>query len=101
MRANRVVLGGACLLASSLVLCLGSTVAQQGPAERVGERVDEAGKAVRQGVGELSEALRKRFEVVRTDVQRMEAHPRVYSRIHWDKTLHNSKIDFHMYRDAT
>ena len=48
----------------------------------------------------MTDSVRKRFEVVRTDVSRMGVHPRVYSRIHWDKSLQGSRIEVHMLRDG-
>lgn len=76
-------------------------VAQQGVAEKVGEKLDEVGRGLRRGASEVTEALRKRFEVVKTDVNRMEAQSRVYSRLHWDKGLNGLKIEVHMLRDGT
>jgi osmotically-inducible protein OsmY len=48
----------------------------------------------------VTEGVRKKFEVVRTDVSRMGVHPRVYSRIHWDKTLNGARVEVHMLRDG-
>jgi hypothetical protein len=35
------------------------------------------------------------------DVQRMGAVPRVYARLHWDKTLYNSRIQVHLLQGGT
>lgn len=72
--------------------------AQPGVAERAGQAIDSVGRGLKNEVHEVGEALRKKFEVVRTDVHRMGAHPRVYARIHWDRALHDSRIEVHMLR---
>jgi hypothetical protein len=89
-------------LVSSIVLCLYDCrgLAQQGVAERLGKKVNGVGRSLKDGAYELDEAIRKRFEVVRTDVHRMGAHHRVYARLHWDKALQGSKIEVHMLRDG-
>jgi hypothetical protein len=74
-----------------------------GVAERAGERLDEFGRAIRDGfekaegtiVGGLNktgETVRDGFVRARDSVQGMGVYSRVYSRIHWDKTLHSSNI---------
>lgn len=100
MRASKVLLSGVVGVASvALVTC--ATLAQQRVGERVGERVQDVGRSLKRGVEDISDAVRKRFEVVRADVNRMEAHSRVYSRLHWDKELNGSKFEVHMLRDGT
>jgi osmotically-inducible protein OsmY len=76
----------------------GRGLAQQGIAERVGQKVDGVGRGLRTEVQEINDGLRKRFETVRTDVHRMGAPSRIYARIHWDKALHGSRIEVHMIR---
>jgi osmotically-inducible protein OsmY len=73
---------------------------QPGVAERVGGTLDNVGRGLVRGAQEVTDAVRKRFEVVRSDVGRMGVHPRVYSRLHWDKTLYGSRIEVHMLRDG-
>ncbi len=34
---------------------------------------------------DVGDGVKRRFDVVRADVQRMETHNRVYSRLHWDR----------------
>jgi hyperosmotically inducible periplasmic protein len=82
-----------------IVAC--TCLAQQGVAEKSGQRLDEVGRGLRRGAYEVTEVVRKRFDVVRTDVQRMEAQSRVYSRLHWDKALNSGRIEVHMLRDGT
>jgi hyperosmotically inducible periplasmic protein len=76
-------------------------VAQTGVAERVGEKLDSVGRGLVRGAQEVTDAVRSRFEVVRADVSRMGVQPRVYARIHWDKTLYNARIEVHMLRDGS
>jgi osmotically-inducible protein OsmY len=76
--------------------------------ERVGKKVDDLGRSVKNEVQDLgrgvktevrevTDGVRKRFEAVRADVHRMDIHSRVYSRLHWDKSLHGSRIEVHMF----
>jgi hypothetical protein len=99
MRAQVLTAGIVCLATSGICVC--TSLAQLGVAERVGERLDDVGRGLRRGAEGITDTIKKRFEVVRADVNRMEAQPRVYSRIHWDKSLHTSKIEVHLLRDGT
>jgi osmotically-inducible protein OsmY len=78
-----------------------TSVAQQGVVEKAAEKLDDVGRGLRRGASEITEAIRKRFEVVKTDVNRMETHSRVYSRLHWDKALYGARLEVHMLRDGT
>ena len=92
---------GLSLLAAGLGVGLSVGFAQQpGVAERVGEKLDSVGRGLLRGAQELGEGVRKKFDVVRSDVARMGVQPRVYSRIHWDKTLTDARIEVHMLRDG-
>jgi hypothetical protein len=77
------------------------SLAQEGVAEKAGQRLDDVGRGLRQGVFEIGEGLRNRFATVRADVHRMGAQPRVYARLHWDRTLNGSRIEVHMMRGGT
>ena len=101
MRYKLVVTGIAGLTVLGLGLSAGVGVAQQtGVAEQIGEKLDSVGRGLVRGAQEVTDTVRKKFEVVRSDVGRMGVHPRVYSRIHWDKTLQGSRIEVHMLRDG-
>jgi osmotically-inducible protein OsmY len=78
-----------------------TSLAQQGVVERAAEKLDDVGRGLRRGAAEITEAIRKRFEVVKNDVNRMETHSRVYSRLHWDKALNGSRLEVLMLRDGT
>jgi osmotically-inducible protein OsmY len=73
---------------------------QTGVAEQIGEKLDNVGRGIVRGAQDVSDSVRKRFEVVRTDVSRMGVHSRVYSRLHWDKSLHTARIEVHMLHDG-
>jgi osmotically-inducible protein OsmY len=73
-----------------------ATLAQQTVLDRVEQRVDNLERGVKSSVHTINDALRKRFEAVRTEVHRMDTHSRLYSRLHWDRDLHGSKIEVHM-----
>jgi len=72
------------------------TWAQQepGPIERAGEKLDEAGRTLRQGLergfNRTKEVVRESFEKTRDRVNDMNVEARVYGRLHWDKRLETS-----------
>jgi osmotically-inducible protein OsmY len=78
-----------------------TSLAQQGVVGKAAEKLDDVGRGLRRGASEITDAIRKRFEAVRTDVNRMETHSRVYSRLHWDKALNSSRLEVLMLRDGT
>jgi hyperosmotically inducible periplasmic protein len=101
MRSQLVLAGIVSLTVLGLSFRAGVGLAQQtGVAEQIGEKLDSVGRGIVRGAQEVTDTVRKKFEVVRTDVGRMGVHPRVYSRIHWDKTLQGSRIEVHMLRDG-
>jgi hyperosmotically inducible periplasmic protein len=77
-----------------------ATAQQPGVAGRVGETLDNMGRGIVRGAQEVTDSVRRRFEVVRADVSRMGVPSRVYSRIHWDKTLVDSRVEVHIMRDG-
>ncbi|MDR3638772.1 MAG: BON domain-containing protein [Isosphaeraceae bacterium] len=74
----------------------GTSLAQQGVAEKAGETLDGVGRGIKKGAVEIGDAVRRRFEGVRGEVSRMGVHNRVYSRLHWDRALNTSKIEVHL-----
>lgn len=62
-------------------------------AGKVGEALDSTGRAIKRGVRGAGASVREGFARTRTTVQNMEVVSRVYSRIHWDKTLTTATID--------
>jgi len=101
MRSKRMVAGIVGLSFLGVGLSAGLGRAQQpGVAERVGETLDNVGRGIVKGAQEVSDSVRKRFDVVRSDVSRMGIQPRVYARLHWDKTLTGARIEVHILRDG-
>src|SRR3954469_17846697 len=99
MRTRLALLG---VLSVSVVGAAASAVfAQQGVAARAGQAIDGVGRGIRQEAQVVGEAVRKRFDAVRTEVNRMGIHSRVYSRLHWDKALNGSRIEVHILRGGT
>jgi hypothetical protein len=95
----------AALLAVALACFAVAGRAQQpgGVAEQAGEKLDEIGRAIRDGfekagetvvggINKTGETVRDGFIKARDSVQGMGVYSRVYSRIHWDKTLHANNI---------
>jgi hyperosmotically inducible periplasmic protein len=105
MRSNLVVTGIVGLTFAGLGLGAGvglrvAGAQQPGVAERVGETLDSVGRGLIRGAQEVTDSVRRRFEVVRAEVSRMGVPSRVYSRIHWDKTLVDARIEVLMMRDG-
>ncbi len=69
-------------------------------AKRVGQRIDEVGQGIKDEANHVSSAVAQRFEAAKSDVHKLPVQHRVYSRIHWDKSLHNVKVEVHMLRDG-
>jgi len=71
---------------TAAMLIAGVAEAQQGAAGRAGQALDNAGKSIRRG-------LENAFTKTRTAVHDQEVISRVYSRLHWDKTLVGSTLE--------
>jgi hypothetical protein len=74
-----------------------------GVAAKAGEKLDEFGRAIRRGLLDAEETVRdglnktgdtvrEGFARTRDSVQGMGLVPRVYGRLHWDKSLHGSNL---------
>ncbi|HEV3121776.1 MAG TPA: BON domain-containing protein [Isosphaeraceae bacterium] len=92
---------------SASVLCitlLAWTAAGQEPkgaGEQIKEKAREAVTAVKKGVNAAEEGIRQEYERARAGIQNMSVSSRVYSRLHWDKALHTSKIDVKVQNEGT
>jgi BON domain len=76
---------------------------QGGVAEKAGERLDEVGRAIKQGIvnaevtvreglNKTGETVRESFAKTRESVNAMGLGPRVYGRLHWDKSLNSCSL---------
>ena len=76
---------------------------QEASRNRAGEKLDEFGRAIRDGfekagetvvggINKTGETVREGLVKARDSVQGMGVYSRVYSRIHWDKTLHANNL---------
>ncbi|AMV40277.1 BON domain-containing protein [Planctomyces sp. SH-PL62] len=85
---------GAGLVAGGMVV---RAQQEPGPIERAGEKLDEAGRSLRQGLergfNRTKEAVRETFETTRAKVNDMSIEARVYGRLHWDKQLETSAFE--------
>jgi hypothetical protein len=77
--------------------------APEGTAAKAGERLDDLGRAIRrslidaedslrEGLNRTGETVRDGFARTRESVQGMGLVPRVYGRLHWEKSLHTSPL---------
>jgi hypothetical protein len=60
--------------------------------ETVRDGLNKTGESVRNGLARTSDSVREGFTKTRESVQGMGLVPRVYGRLHWDKTLHSSTL---------
>ncbi len=63
-----------------------SAMAQEGLGERIGARIDE-------GLNDLGDDLRQGWESLQKTVDNLSIQGRVYSRLHWDKQLVQTRIE--------
>ncbi len=94
-------MAGGMVVATGLVLGSGlsATSAQsQGVAESFGQKIDDVGRGIGREARAIGDSMRKTFEGMRTEVNRMNAPARVYARLHWDRSLHTAKIEVHPVR---
>jgi hypothetical protein len=80
---------------AAFALALGAAAArsqQEGVAQKAGEKLDEVGRAIKDGIEKAGETVREGFTRTRESVQAMGVLSRVYGRLHWDKALHASSI---------
>lgn len=93
MRAKTTILTSLGMLLS--VGLAAATVQQPGVAQKIGQVIDNAGQKVRNEATDVTDAVRRRYELMAADVHRMGTIPRVYSRLHWDKALTHARIEVH------
>jgi hyperosmotically inducible periplasmic protein len=65
---------------------------QEGVVEKAGEKIDEFGRAIRKGFENAGDSVREGFEKTRAVVHGMGVTPRVYTRLHWEKSLHSLQL---------
>jgi hypothetical protein len=91
MRWRRIVTG----VVAAWITAAAALAQDPGIAGKVGQRLDDVGRGLRREAVGISEGVRRRFDAVRADVQKMGVASRVYSRIHWDTALHEARIEVH------
>lgn len=91
----------AALLAAVALLTDRALAQEPGPGRRVGEKLDEAGAAIRRDIGKAGDAMREGFHKAEASVNAMGIEGRVYGRVRWDKALDGASIDVSAARDGT
>jgi len=61
--------------------------------ETIGETVDNVVQSLKRGARATTETVQEQYQRARASVHDMSVQARVYSRLHWDKALGDSKID--------
>lgn len=67
-----------------------SATAQQPEREGIGERI---GEQLDRGLKDLTSELRQGWAEVRRSVEKLGVEGRVYSRLHWDKSLTSAELE--------
>jgi hyperosmotically inducible periplasmic protein len=89
-------------LAATAILSTSSARAQEsGTAQKVGEKLDEAGQGIKRGVGRVGDTVKDQFERAKKSIHAMGVEGRVYGRLHWDKMLENATLDVAVAKDGT
>jgi hyperosmotically inducible protein len=91
----------ATLLAAVGLLADRALAQEPGLGKRVGEKLDEAGAAIRRDVGKAGDAMREQFHKAKASINAMGIEARVYGRLRWDKALDGATIDVSAAKDGT
>jgi hyperosmotically inducible protein len=91
----------ASVLGFMLVAWTAAAQDQKGTGEQLQDKARDAVNAVKKGVSAAEEGIRQEYERARAGIQKMGVASRVYGRIHWDKALHDSKIELKVQTDGT
>jgi osmotically-inducible protein OsmY len=77
-------------------------LAQQskGAGETISEKVGDVVEGIKRGARATSESVQEQYQKARAAVHDMGVQSRVYSRLHWDKDLNDSKIEVE-FKDGT
>jgi hyperosmotically inducible protein len=89
-------------LAATALLSESTARAQEpGTAQKVGEKLDEAGQVVKRQVGRAGDAIKDQFDRAKRSIHAMGVESRVYGRLHWDKALENATLEVAVAKDGT
>jgi osmotically-inducible protein OsmY len=69
-------------------------------ARRVKQKIGAVEQEMKEEASHIKSGVAHELETVKSDVHKMPAQHRIYSRIHWDKSLHDAKVDVHMLPDG-
>jgi hyperosmotically inducible periplasmic protein len=78
-----------------IVLAGWSSMAQEPrtTSEKIKDKVGGAVNSIKKGAQSAEEAIKEQYARAKAGVNNLAVETRVYSRLHWDKTLTGSKID--------
>ena len=93
MKRIHGVMAAALMATAVLGMSVGRAQQDQGPGEKAGGKLDQAGRSIRKGLEDAGDAIRERFARTRESVHSMGVASRVYGRLHWDKQLTSSTLD--------
>jgi osmotically-inducible protein OsmY len=65
----------------------------KGAGQTIGQAVENAVQGVKSGARATTEAVAEQIQQIRNSVHDQGVHARVYSRLHWDKSLQDCRID--------
>jgi osmotically-inducible protein OsmY len=91
---TRKYFGIAASVGALMLLALTSAAQEsKSTGQQLKEKAGEAAQAVKKGVSSAEDAIKRQYESARAGVHNLGVDMRVYGRLHWDKALHDSKID--------
>lgn len=91
----------AAVLAVVALLADRALAQEPGLGRKVGDKLDEAGAAIRRDVGKAGDAMREGFHKAKASIDAMGVEARVFGRLRWDKALDGASIDVTASRDGT
>ena len=92
MRRWVTAVGGVLLMFGGFGMALAQS---PGVAQSLGEKLDGLGRGIRREARDIGDSMRRGFETMKTEVNRMNTPARVYSRLHWDRSLNSARIEVH------
>ncbi len=100
MRSSRI--GPGLALIALIAVGMYRVEAQQpGAGEKIGERLDDAASAVKRTVGKAGDAVKEQYSRAKSSVHALSIEGRVYSRLHWEKSLQDATLDVSVSNDGT
>jgi hyperosmotically inducible protein len=83
----------ALLFAGTAVITTAQEPETKTTSEKIKEKLGNAASSIKKGALSAEEAIKEQYARARDSVTKMGVEARVYARIHWDRDLHDAKIE--------